>query len=165
MLREKIRPRFQIECHYEKEEARERILKIAENEKLVMTQLANRIKISVGKDLREYWSPVLTVTIEDLNVNEKPTLLRCLIGPSESIWLVFLFAYAAAALTFLFGGIIAFSEMSLGIYSISIWSIPISFAIVISTFVAAKIGQDKGRDQMNLLLDEFYAKLEISEDI
>ena len=161
MFRNAIRPRFELRCTISKEEAMNKIMLQKGISDIKLRKIIHRIKFTFPKTRQEYWSPVLTVGFEDVDGGSK---LRCLVGPKEKVWLLFLFVYAAAAMLFLFGGIHGLTQVSLGIDSLTIYSIPISFAMIASTFIAAKIGQSKGQEQMHDLINFLFETLDISEE-
>ena len=157
-----IRPRFKLKSNIDKNAALDKLMSLSKKNGIITQLLSNRIKLSIPIDKQEYWSPILTINIEGLE-NSNKSELKCLIGPNENIWLMFVFIYGVSAMTFLFGGMMSLSELTLGIYSPMLLSIPISIILVLLTFIAAKIGQRKGYDQMMFLINYTFQALEISD--
>ena len=157
-----IRPRFKLKSNFTKKVVFDKLLSLSQNNGIVTQLVSNRIKLSIPFDKQEYWSPILTISIEGLD-SSNDSELKCLIGPKENVWLMFVFIYGIAAMTFLFGGMMSLSELTLGIYSPMLLSIPISLILILLTFIAAKIGQRKGYDQMIFLINSTFEVLELSD--
>lgn len=157
-----IRPRFKLMSNLDKKVVFDQLLSLSNNKSVVVQQISNRIKLSIPIEMQEYWSPILTVSIDEIN-NDDTLELKCLIGPKENVWLMFVFIYGIAAMTFLFGGLMSLSELSLGIQSPLLLTLPISILLIVFTFIAAKIGQRKGYNQMMLLINSTFEVLEISD--
>ncbi len=157
-----IRPRFKLMSNLDKKVVIDKLLSLSENNGIVTQLVSNRVKLSIPLDKQEYWSPILSISIEDYKISNDSEL-KCLIGPKENVWLMFVFIYGIAAMTFLFGGIKSLSELSLGTHSSLLLSIPVSLIMILLTFIAAKIGQRKGYDQMMFLIDSTLEVLELSD--
>lgn len=163
MFRNAIRPRFKIKCSLGKTEAMDKLMAKKDDGEIRMKKIIHRVKLTFPLTRQEYWSPVLTVSFEE-DEDGSGTILNCLVGPKEKVWLLFLLVYASAAMLLLFGGIHGLSQMSLGIESVTIYSIPISILMILSTFLAAKIGQSKGQEQMQDLIMFVFDTLEIPKE-
>lgn len=123
--------------------------------------------ISIPQKDLHYWSPVLQIRIDDDEFNEHPegTVVRCLVGPRQSVWAMFAFLYIFISLGTFFGGIYGLAMSNMGDYSSFIWVIPIGLLLIPGIWVGAKIGQKAGRDQTLHLVSALYHALDAKGDV
>jgi hypothetical protein len=100
----------------------------------------------------------MTVRIEKDEYSEE-ILVSCLVGPRQTVWALWAFIYTAILLLTLFGGSFALVKYSQTGFTNWIWTIPIGVVLLSTAFIASKIGQNKGRDQMLHLISFVYHKL------
>lgn len=62
------------------------------------------IFLRIPKKHRHYWSPELTVRFEK-DDQQDGTCVKCLIGPQQSVWVMFTFIYLAIGVLTLFGSV------------------------------------------------------------
>lgn len=96
---------------------------------------------------RHYWSPQLTITIED-SENKEAITVRGLYGPKPSVWAVFFMGYAALGVLALFAGVYGLSQYMLEKPAPILWLIPIFGAIALVLYIVAQGGQKIGAEQM-----------------
>lgn len=99
---------------------------------------------------QHYWSPQLTVEVEETSHN-KGSLLRCIIGPMPSVWTMFASFYAVSVFIGLVGLVWGGSQWSIGMRPDAFWLIPVSVIMVIAAYLIALTGQRLGYDQMVIL--------------
>jgi hypothetical protein len=113
--------------------------------------------LRVHDDQQHYWSPQLTVELEE---HEKGTLIRGLVGPRPAVWTLFASFYAFAIFGGLVGLIWGLSQWSLGITPFALWIVPVALFLVIIAYSIAYTGQKLGYEQMLLLRSFLDSSLE-----
>jgi hypothetical protein len=114
----------------------------------------NHVILKIPAKDQHYWSPQLTLELEDQNGE---TLVRGLFGPKPGVWTMFVFFYSSIGFLTLMGLIFGLSQMMLKMNAYGLWAVPIGGTILIGLFVVSKIGQKLSRAQMgqlNILLFE-----------
>jgi len=96
---------------------------------------------------RNYWSPELQIHASLDHEKENHTLLRCVVGPSQSVWMLIMFLYSFTILITLFGGMFGLVQYSVEKSSYFLWIWPIGIIAVGTLFAISKIGQLKARNQ------------------
>ena len=159
-----IRPRFALKINCEPEKALEHLREVVQTDKTVLGVRAKTycfLKIPMAE--QHYWSPEMSVRIEKADYLDYTTV-HCLVGPRQSIWVLFSLIYAALAIITIFGGMFGVVEYDASGSSLFIWVIPIGIILISTIFITAKLGQRKGRDQMLHLVSFVYHHLsEIAE--
>jgi hypothetical protein len=105
----------------------------------------NQIYLMMPEKELHYWSPELRLTVKE---NKSGATINGVAGPNGKVWATFLVFYGLAIMLLIFGGILGLSQWMLNINSVWLWSIPASVILYILIFVAAKHGQQLGRDQL-----------------
>ncbi len=98
-----------------------------------------------NKSDQHYWSPQLTLTIEE---NEDGSLIRGLYGPKPTVWTMFIFFYAFIGFATLMVTLVGFSLLSLGKGVGILWFVPFLLLLFASLFITAYLGQKFGHKQM-----------------
>jgi hypothetical protein len=98
-----------------------------------------------SKDKRHYWSPQLTLMIEE---EEDGSHVRGLYGPRPAVWTMFVFFYALIGVLILFAIVIGGSQLMLHKSSWVIWAVPALLAVFVSLWFVAKKGKNKGKAEM-----------------
>ncbi|MEE9439987.1 MAG: hypothetical protein V3V14_13350 [Saprospiraceae bacterium] len=99
---------------------------------------------------KHYWSPHLSVTIEEVE-GEDSRLLRGLYGPSPHVWSMFIFFYAILGLLTMIVIIIGFANRSIGDSGIILWAVPFLIVLIGSIYLVSYFGQKKGHDQLEII--------------
>ena len=155
-----IRPRFFLKTSTGVEECLEHVVNSLKNEVNVSGLRSGELLfLKTPKHKQHYWSPEMTVRIET-NEFIDYTRVCCLIGPRQTVWVMFAFIYSAIAVATLFAAMFGFVQYSRLGSSNWLWSIPIGLFLVSSIFYTAKLGQKKGRDQMLYLVSFIYHTLD-----
>lgn len=113
---------------------------------------------------QHYWSPEMTVRIEVEEFTDYTTV-SCLIGPRQTVWALWAFIYSSILLITLFGGSFGVIQYNQHGSSPWIWIIPIGIVMLSTAFIASKIGQRKGRDQMLHLVSFLYHSLDQATNV
>lgn len=112
--------------------------------------------IEICAQERHYWSPQLTLTLEE--TLEGGLEIRGLYGPKPSVWAIFFMSYAALGVLSLFVGVFGFSQVILGNSAPILWAIPVMVAIAIALYLVAQGGQKVGAEQM-FRIHHFYEEV------
>ncbi len=118
------------------------------------------ISIVPSIEHQHYWSPHLSVTIEQDEENPEITLLKGLYGPSPSVWTMFVFFYAIIALATVIIAVIGMANMTIGESSSILWALPFLVIIFLSLYLTSYFGQRKGHDQIKNIDDFFMTILD-----
>lgn len=155
-----IRPRFRLHCKRSVEECIALVdRRISEDDSITGTRAKNLIFMRIPAKEAHYWSPELTVRIEPCS-ERGDTIVKCLVGPRQSVWAMFTFIYGAIAVFTLFAGMYAWTLYDMGHASNWGWAVPIGIFVWGSIFTTSKIGQKRGRDQMLHLISTLYHSLD-----
>ncbi len=95
---------------------------------------------------QHYWSPQLTITIEE---EENGSLIRGLYGPKPSVWTMFVFFYSFIGFAILIVSMIGLSFLTLDQSATILWLIPVLVFIFMSLYLVAYTGQKLGHKQMS----------------
>lgn len=146
----RIRPRIHLETHFSPDQLCAVFSeKLESNEfKIEGTVLSNFLSISPVKQDQHYWSPQLTVTIEE---TENGSLIRGLYGPKPNVWTMFIFIYAVIGFTTFITLMIGLSYMSLGKGTAILWLVPLFTLLFLTLYLVAYLGQKFGQRQMIFL--------------
>lgn len=95
---------------------------------------------------QHYWSPQLTITIEE---EQDGALVRGLYGPKPSVWTMFVFFYSFIGFAILIVLMIGLSLLTLDQSATILWLIPVLVSIFLSLYLIAYTGQKLGHKQMS----------------
>ena len=137
------RPRFSIKIPFTKKEMEHRLKKTLDDNCKTYQGMVNsdHAVIRLRRDRDKYWHPQLVLRIEKED-DEDQLYLNGLFGPHPSIWTFFIFLYGLGSCIILFIGLYGLVEIILGKSSYFIWFNLLGFFIIISTYIASKIGQE-----------------------
>lgn len=143
----RIRPRFKIISKRTTEEIREHFKNklAAEFNSYEGRILDNYIVIKVNQEEQHFWSPQLGLSLDD---DGEDTLVRGLYGPNPSVWLMFTFGHIAISVAAVFILIVGLSNMSLGLSSMILWSLPVLAVISLVMYLIARAGRKLGEEQL-----------------
>jgi hypothetical protein len=121
------------------------------------------VVIQLPKEMQHYWSPQLSIMIEQEGENN---LLEGLYGPRPNVWTMFVFFYFIIGLAIVIALVIGFSNISLGESGVILWTVPFLVLTFCSLYLVAYLGQRLSRDQMQILHDfiEDSLNIEIREN-
>jgi len=144
-----IRPRFEIASKYEVAELQEIMKKALKSEDAPCDGKVRYGYVSLfpKEEDHHYWSPHLSVTIED-HPDEEGSILRGLYGPSPAVWTMFVFVYAIIALSIVIALVIGFANMSIDESGVILWAVPFLVLLLTSMYLVSSIGQKKGHSQI-----------------
>jgi hypothetical protein len=146
----KIRPRFNFETPLKKEEIMDLIHSHGLTDPTIVCSKYGRfIRLSIPKKAQHTWSPVLNLSFDQ---QENRTLIRCLIGPSETVWQSIMLFYIAFSILGFFGSIYALVRWNLSGSMDYLFIIPLSIAFLFSIFLVSRQGKIKAHLEMLHLL-------------
>lgn len=154
-----IRPRFQLKIDLEPERALTQLQTKLKLDPTVSGTRSNKYMfLRIPARNQHYWSPELSVRIEQEEFTDFVAVI-CLVGPKQSVWMLFTFFYAFVFCVSTFGGIYGLVKFSSFNDASWLWVIPLGLVLTLSIFFTSKIGQNKGRDQMLHLISFLYHSL------
>jgi len=154
-----IRPRFKLQSKLSQEDIMERLKKAVESDDSVVgKEVHGQFYLGIPRAERHFWSPELKVTLEDDEYEEYggDTLIRVMVGPEYTVWVLFVFIYSFLGLLSLIGGLYGLSNLMLGIKSAWIWCFPVTFFMIVGVWMIAKSGQSAARDDTLHLVSVLY---------
>lgn len=155
----RIRPRFKEELPISSHTFCQRLEKaIAGHDDFTGLVSENYCVLKIAKAARHYWSPQLTLSLEQPEEEENKTQVRGLYGPRQSVWAIFFMSYAALGVLALFAGVMGLSSLMLGKSTLILWAIPVMAAIALVLYLVAQAGQKIGAEQM-FRIHHFYEDL------
>jgi hypothetical protein len=146
-----IRPRFQRQHKASSAQIIQQLSHALEqsNGAIEGSVMDHHIVLRIPIQEQHYWSPQLSLTIED--IGDEGTLIRGLYGPRPSVWLMFIFLYSSLGTISLFIAITGFSQLSLGMSAPALWALPVAAIIALVLFLFAKAGERLGKEEMQRL--------------
>ena len=147
-----FRPRFRFESPLKPDEVTRRIKqRVKQNNphELWLKDAQQHLTLSFPSRNTEAWSPQM-----DINFEEQPnglTLIRCLIGPSPGIWMLFAGGYLVFTLFGLTGITLGFSQWSLGNNAWGFWALPVALVGSAVLIFLARTGHQRAHSEMRVL--------------
>jgi hypothetical protein len=142
----KLRPRIKVELDKSSNEIGELFKSGIENSNDVIGTVAKQfIILKIPQEDRHFWSPQLTITIEDI---ESHSVVRGLYGPKQTVWAMFAFAYGTLAMLFSIVFLWASIDWQLNDDISLYYYLPVILVLAIITYFIAQFGQKLGAEQM-----------------
>lgn len=146
----RVRPRFQVTSSDPPEVIEDKLRTGLDEEGAPCKGKVHSGYVSLQLPLEEqhYWSPRLTVTLEEL---DEGSLVRGLYGPRPAVWTMFVFFYSLIGFALVIVTIIGFANLSLDKSGAVLWLVPVLVIAFRSLYLVAFFGQKKGHDEMVVL--------------
>lgn len=142
----RIRPRIRVENELPPTLLSEKVKNnLKDQQKIEGKVLPNFITIYPIEKDQHYWSPQLTITIEE---TDKGSLIRGLYGPKPSVWTMFIFFYSFIGFATMIVAMIGLSFWSLDKDASILWWVPALILLFFSLYLVAYLGQKFGQKQM-----------------
>lgn len=155
-----IRPRFRLKSELSIKDIKEIIENGIKDDKTVVgTVNMDYAIVKIPLKEQHYWSPELQVHLEK-DYDSEDTILRCLVGPKQTVWSLFMFVYIGLAMLTLFFGMYGLIQWQLGEFSNFVFVIPVGVLLLPSIYTFSKIGQKTGHDQMMHLISFLYHNID-----
>jgi len=162
----KILPRFRLKIEADKDDLLDFLHNLALNsEEVTHTRAKQYLILRIPPSKREYWSPELQIQPFQDYEDKKKTIIRCVVGPSQSVWMMFTFFYSSVVLIMLFGGMFGLVQYQLSNYSAFLWIWPLGTIALLSIFAVSKYGQSKARNQTLRLVSFLMHSLESKYEV
>lgn len=156
-----IRPRFKLAVAASPERVFELIQqKLQSDDSVTGTVTAQYGILKIPANETHYWSPELQIKTYEDETTEQQTLLRCLIGPRQSVWASFAITYGAIGFGSFFGGFYGLAQISLGKSSPFAWLLLVGIVLIAVVWIIAKIGQNTAKEQTHHLVSVLYHALD-----
>lgn len=143
----RVRPRIRLESNLSSEEITTRI-----QEKLKSDDCACKGQVTAHfatiyppLEDQHYWSPQLTITLEE---QDDKTLVRGLYGPRPAVWTMFVFFYSFIGFATMIVLMIWLSYRTIGESTWFVWLIPVLIITFLSLYLVAYFGQRFGHKQL-----------------
>ena len=160
-----IRPRFHLQVNNSIEEVQQLVsITIKSNEFPCTGSVKHGFGvINILKQDQHFWSPQLTVTVEEVEGN---TEIRGLYGPRPSVWTMFIFFYCIVGFSTIISAMVGFSNLSLDKPAGILWLTPVFILLFFSIYLVSNFGKKLGKDQLVILHNFFEKSLNIKvEDL
>ncbi|MCB0760559.1 MAG: hypothetical protein KDC12_03475 [Flavobacteriales bacterium] len=155
-----VRPRFRMTTTMSEEEVLNAVRhRLEEEEDVVGKVFWHHAIFRIPDEQRHYWSPELQFSVE-ANPQGGGTLVRCLIGPRQTVWALFLFLYAVPGLVMFFFGMNGFVQWYEKDDFSYLWVVPVCLLAIALVYFAAYMGRKKGHEQMIHLIRFTYRTME-----
>ena len=106
------------------------------------------LSLDIIKSKQHFWSPHLNVNFE---VTDEGVILRGRYGPQPSIWTIFMFAYGALGILFIFIALYGLSQKALQQEAPILWSLPFIGSGIGILWLSGQTGQKLGVEQTFIL--------------
>lgn len=154
-----IRPRFALKISADPERAMEQLQEGFQKDPTVSGVISNNhLFLKIPAPEQHYWSPELSVRIE-VEEFTNYTTVSCLVGPKQTVWALWAFIYTAILLVTIFSGFYGWAQCLVDGSSGWLWVLPFGCLGLSTAFIASKLGQIKGRNQMLHLISFIYHEL------
>ena len=112
-------------------------------------------------DQQRLWTPQLDI---DLEMEQEPgqetfTVVRCMIGPAPTVWMMFMGGYIALALLATFGLAIGYPQLRLNESPWGLYGAAFLMTAGLVLWLLAQVGKHQAREQMRALLRFMDASL------
>jgi hypothetical protein len=152
-LKEELLPRFRFRVKLTPSEVFDTLRKSAIEQTEVTGIFASDYAIlKIPSWERHYWSPELQFQAFPETSQKDNTIVRCVLGPSQSVWVMFMFMYAAITLVTLFGGMFGLVQYQLERNSSFLWFWPMGIVAFSVVHIIAYQGRKKAKAQMGVLI-------------
>ena len=158
---QQVRPRFYFDLEMTAKELVQKFKDGIAGESMPCKGEANETYATLyfPKDTRHYWSPQLTLIIDE--TEEKNCHVRGLYGPRPAVWTMFVFFYALIGVAALFVLMIGGSEAMLGKSAPILWFLPVLIVVFLSLYYVAHLGKKKGKPEIAVMHEMLLKILEI----
>jgi len=144
-----LRPRFQLELMYAKED----LLQAFEDSQLkpfLVKRLDEHVFIKFNKKHTHFWSPQLHLEIDE--IDRKSSRIFGVFGPNPTLWTFFMFLHFGVATVFIILSIWAYSSAALDKpYVLQLSLMGFMTVLWFVLYFSGRLGKRKGKPQMQEL--------------
>lgn len=157
-----IRPRFREEAPVTKDFLKDFFKKRLEKSKESITGVVwdHQVILKIPTEEQHFWSPQLSLSLE---WQEGGVVIRGMIGPRSSVWLMFVFFYFFLGFIAMIVSVMGFSQLNLGLSAGILWLLPVIGIIIGLMLFSARTGQRLGRAEMEKLYNYYQATVKEAE--
>jgi len=147
-----FRPRFKFRTPLSMEELVSKVThhSTTSGEHIRVRKVHHHLQLSFPKSVSHFWTPHM-----DINLEKEPEhdqiLVRCLIGPSPTVWTMFVFFYGLFGLLGLVGLIWGMSQWSLEKSMWALWLMPAALLGMGIMYFISYEGQQLSKKEMHYL--------------
>ncbi len=151
MSRPRMRPRFRVPVEGDVEAARARLRQALATEDCAVrgSRIGQRFELTVPEVDQHYWSPHLSVILEE--DDDGRAFAEGRFGPHPHVWTMFMAIYAVVTFLGIAAAVYGVSQWTLGQSPSGFWGIPGAALIGAVVYLSAFYGQGLGSDQMYAL--------------
>ncbi len=146
-----FRPRFRFKTPLAPDEVKRRIAERISNSNpdgLKLGGTGHHLVLDFPSTAQRSWTPQMDVDIEQV---EGSTWVRCLIGPSPTIWMLFVGGYMGATILALLGLSIGVSQQIVGADAWGFLMVAPTPFIALGLWLMAQAGKRRSREEMRTL--------------
>jgi hypothetical protein len=146
-----FRPRFRFISPLSVEEIRERLQDAIASRNpfgLRLSGNGSHLVLAFPPNVLRAWTPQMDVDLETMGIS---TRVRCLIGPSPSIWMLFMGGYIFCVVSALLGLSIGVGQQVVGATPWGYWLVAPTPFLALVLWALARIGRNRARAQSRML--------------
>jgi hypothetical protein len=146
-----LRPRFSLELTDQPEKLLTAFENAgANNAAFVISRIDDHVFIRFPKQKQHFWSPQLHLEI--YKIENQPTVLKGLYGPSPTVWTLFMFLHFVIGILFIGAGIWAYTNIVLDEpLTIPVVALAVLFVLWFVLYFSGRLGKQAGKKEMVLL--------------
>lgn len=148
-----FRPRFRFLTPLSMEQIVDRINARADNdnpEGIIVKYVHNHLILDFPTYSKKFWSPQMDVNLE-IDEETQQVRVRCMIGPSSTVWTMFMFLYGLIGFAALIGIVMGTSQWSMDNTPWGLWIFGVAAILGGILHLASLEGQRLSRDEMRLM--------------
>lgn len=116
-------------------------------DRIIVRKTRDHMVLDIPNEDRHFWSPHMDLNVErDQELNA--TLVRCLIGPSPTVWTMFMFFYGLFGFIGFVGLMLGMSQWTLSTEMWGFWFVPVSFLGMGLMYYVSNKGKELSRTEM-----------------
>ncbi|MDQ7917623.1 GTP-binding protein [Mesonia sp. MT50] len=154
-----LRPRFRLELNEDPEKLLVAFKSAGKSsESFVTSRVDDHVFIRFPKEKQHFWSPQLHLEI--YKIEDQPTVLKGLYGPSPTVWTLFMFLHFVVGSLFIGASIWVYTNIRLE--RPSTWPILAMGTLFVLWFVlyfSGRLGRKVGKEEMRSLQHFMYEVL------
>lgn len=144
----RVRPKFEVTSALSVEEIIQLVKdKLQDNTYNLHGQaMQDHITIRVNRNHRHYWSPQLSVLLQESHEDSK-TIITGVYGPMPNVWTLFAVSYLMLSVMFTFISIVGFSQQALKQDAPILYVLPFLVIAAAALYLTSQMGQKLGAAQ------------------
>lgn len=167
-----LQPSFEIELPVSPEMAFKQMQTAIEHPSLwSQTAAAGRcIDYSIAKEDKHFWSPHLSVQIDELDQDltatkanaDSHSCLHCRFSPRPEVWTMFMATYAVIIATTFMLSVYGYVQFQLGHSPIALVALPVGFVAIVALHAISMFGQSLSVDEMQHLRSNLALTIDLA---